>query len=361
MKILVIEDQADIRATLTDMLEINGHEVLAAEDGVVGVKLAAQQPDFIFCDMMMPNLDGPGVLAAVKQMPLIRDVPFVFLTARATRDEQREGMTLGADDYITKPFTESDLLNAIAARTHRHRNLKEQIQHLAAQYHREIHAQWSHELLTPLNAVFGYLDMIMESDIEHINPGELKEMLVEIRRGAERQERLARKLIRYFELEQLLQTTQPAKSGHCQAAAAASNGATQAAQKHSRESELSVALAPGEVTVPDAFLLYAVSEVVDNAFIYSPAGSPVSVTGQSLAGRYRIVIADLGPGLTAEQRAGVGAFTQFDRRKREQQGLGLGLAIARATAKLAGGDLSLEAGEGGRGLQVIFTLPLAGG
>src|SRR4051812_16336846 len=106
MKILIIEDQEDIRATLRDLLEINGHEVIEAEDGVQGVKLAAQTPDFIFCDMSMPNLDGRGVLNAIKEMPEIRDVPFVFLTANAERHHQREGMTLGADDYITKPFTE---------------------------------------------------------------------------------------------------------------------------------------------------------------------------------------------------------------------------------------------------------------
>src|SRR4051812_43575322 len=106
MKILIIEDQPEVRATLQDLLEIHGHEVLAAEDGVVGVRLAAQSPDFIFCDMAMPNLDGPGVLAAIRQMPGVSDVPFVFLTAFADRGRQREGMAQGADDYITKPFTE---------------------------------------------------------------------------------------------------------------------------------------------------------------------------------------------------------------------------------------------------------------
>src|SRR4051812_10048944 len=103
MKILIVEDQPDIRATLQDFLELNGHEVLAAEDGIQGLKLAAQRPEFIFCDMSMPNLDGRGVLAGVKGMPEVADVPFIFLTAHANRDDQRSGMALGADDYITKP------------------------------------------------------------------------------------------------------------------------------------------------------------------------------------------------------------------------------------------------------------------
>ena len=82
------------------------------------------------------------------------------------------------------------------------------------------------------------------------------------------------------------------------------------------------------------------------------------MAGSIRGGRYRIEITDRGPGLTAEQRASVGAFTQFDRRVREQQGLGLGLAIARAAATLAGGHLVLEAGPGGSGLTVLFDLPL---
>ena len=111
MKILIVEDQTEIRDTLRDLLEINGHEVLAAEDGVQGVKLAEQMPDFIFCDIDMPNLDGHGVLAAIKQMPRVCEVPFVFLTAQAGRDAQRAGMEGGADDYITKPFDICDVVS----------------------------------------------------------------------------------------------------------------------------------------------------------------------------------------------------------------------------------------------------------
>ena len=358
MKILVIEDQADIRATLKDILEINGHEVLTAEDGVVGVKLAAQQPDFIFCDMMMPHLDGPGVLAAVKQMPLIRDVPFVFLTARASRDEQREGMNLGADDYITKPFTESDLLNAIAARTKRQQSVREKITELTEHQRREIHAQWSHELLTPLNAILGSLDLL-ESDADHIKPDELKEILAFIREGARRQERLARKLIRYFSLEQMRHAAHPAAPARCPAAEAIKVGAAKAAQEMNRASTLSVSAAEGDVPLDDEILRDAIYEVVANALAFSPVGSPVTVNGASRGGSYRIEVNDEGPGLTAEQRARVGPFAQFERQKREQQGLGLGLAIAQTTAKLAGGDLTLEAGADDRGLRIIFTLPLA--
>jgi two-component system sensor histidine kinase/response regulator len=359
MKILVIEDQPAIRETLKDLLEINGHEVLAAEDGAVGVKLAEQNPEFIFCDMTMPMLDGLGVLAAIKQMPGVCDVPFVFLTARADRADQRQGMALGADDYITKPFSEADLLNAIAARTKRQGGVREKIAELAGHHRREIHAQWSHELLTPLNAVLGGLDLL-ESSADTIKPDELKEILAFMREGAERQERLARKLIRYFRLEQVQQAAAPIESARCSVADAIDAAAAKAAEEAKRPEALAIAVGKGEVALRGEWLCDAIYEVVANALAFSPADNRVTVSGGVRAGVYRIEIADQGPGLTAEQRAQVGAFIQFNRQKREQQGLGLGLAIAQMTATMAGGHLTLEPGADGRGLRVIIDLPLAG-
>ncbi len=356
MKILIIEDQADIRATLRDILEFNRHEVLEAEDGVAGVKQAAQKPDFIFCDMSMPNLDGRGVLAAVKEMPEVRDVPFVFLTANAERHQQREGMALGADDYVTKPFSEDDIVQVIAARMGRQQGVRERVQQLTTHQQRAVNAQWSHELLTPLNAILGTLELL-EFEADTIAPAELKELLAIIRQGAVRQERLSRKLIRYFNLEQLA-LVPPAKSARGRAEVAIRTGASQAAEEHGRGADLQIAAELGAVSVAEDCLQFALAEIVGNAATFSKPGTPIAVTGANRAGRYRIEVVDQGPGLTVEQRAQIGPFVQFDRKTREQQGLGLGLAIARATAKLAGGHLTLQAGTGERGLTVVFDLPI---
>ena len=358
MRILVIEDQPDIRATLKDLLEINGHEVLEAEDGVQGVKLAAEKPAFIFCDVTMPNLDGHGVLAAIKQMPGVGDVPFVFLTAKADRSDQRAGMSLGADDYITKPFTEADILGAIAARTGRQRSVRERIEQLAAHQQREVSAQWSHELLTPLNAILGSLEII-EEEADTIGRQELKEVLAIIRKGAVRQERLSRKLVLYFNLEQQMLAPPGTLRTHSQAEAAIRAGASAGAQAHGRGADLRVSAGPGTLGVAESHLRQAIAEIVGNAATFSKPGTPIEVTGAQRAGRYRIEITDQGPGLTAGQRAQIGAFVQFDRKVQEQQGLGLGLAIARATARLAGGNLELCEGVDGTGLRVIFDLPIA--
>ncbi|NES97097.1 MAG: response regulator, partial [Desertifilum sp. SIO1I2] len=110
-KILVIEDEPTVRANLLKLLDLEGYQSLEASDGHTGIQLAEQhQPDLILCDIMMPELDGYAVLEALRQNPVTAMIPFIFLTAKAERNDWRQGMEKGADDYLTKPFTRSELL-----------------------------------------------------------------------------------------------------------------------------------------------------------------------------------------------------------------------------------------------------------
>ena len=116
-KILVIEDQSDVRENIAELLEISGFEVITAEDGAVGVDMAlAHHPDLILCDVMMPRLDGFTVLNILSKRPETSDVPFIFLTAKTEKEDIRKGMNLGADDYITKPFSKEELIQAVTTR-----------------------------------------------------------------------------------------------------------------------------------------------------------------------------------------------------------------------------------------------------
>lgn len=120
MKILVIEDNNDVRENVEEILELANYEVVSAVDGKSGIKLAKEEiPDLILCDIMMPNIDGYGVLNILSHDPTTSHIPFVFLSAKTEPSEIRKGMNLGADDYITKPFEESDLLNAVETRINR--------------------------------------------------------------------------------------------------------------------------------------------------------------------------------------------------------------------------------------------------
>ena len=124
-KILVIEDNLEVRENLAEILELSGYAVATAENGKIGVQAARQEkPDLILCDVMMPELDGFGVLRILDQNPQTADVPFVFLTAKAEKDDFRKGMNLGADDYITKPFDDVELLDAIQMRLKKSERIK---------------------------------------------------------------------------------------------------------------------------------------------------------------------------------------------------------------------------------------------
>lgn len=115
--ILIVEDEQAIRLNLTKLLNAEGFRTIATDNGWAGVQLAQQaQPDLIICDILMPELDGYGVLKALQQDSLTATIPFIFLTAKADRADWRLGMNLGADDYLTKPFQRTELLDAIAIR-----------------------------------------------------------------------------------------------------------------------------------------------------------------------------------------------------------------------------------------------------
>ncbi len=116
-KILVIEDEKSVLTNIIEILESGGFNAIGAENGEVGVQLATQEiPDLIICDIMMPVLDGYGVLTKLRSQPLTEIIPFIFLTAKADKGDLRQGMNLGADDYISKPFRRKELLEAVNTR-----------------------------------------------------------------------------------------------------------------------------------------------------------------------------------------------------------------------------------------------------
>jgi DNA-binding response OmpR family regulator len=116
-KILIIEDNKAVRENIEEILTLSGYEVSAAENGKKGIEVAQSSlPDLIICDIMMPILDGYGVLHLLSKSAETSSVPFIFLTAKSDRADFRKGMEMGADDYITKPFDDIELLNAIEVR-----------------------------------------------------------------------------------------------------------------------------------------------------------------------------------------------------------------------------------------------------
>jgi CRP-like cAMP-binding protein/ActR/RegA family two-component response regulator len=125
-KILVIEDNKEVRENIAEILQLSDYESITAENGKIGVEKALKEiPDLILCDVMMPELDGFGVLRILSNNVKTMDIPFIFLTAKTEKEDFRKGMGLGADDYITKPFDDVDLFNAIEIRLKKSERLKQ--------------------------------------------------------------------------------------------------------------------------------------------------------------------------------------------------------------------------------------------
>src|SRR5215203_5288141 len=119
-KILVIEDEPEMRRNIAALLRYHHYEPIAAENGRAGIEaVRLKNPDLILCDVMMPELDGYGVLQALRSDPALARIPFIFLTAKGEKDDLRSGMNLGADDYLTKPVPNAELVRAIETRLRR--------------------------------------------------------------------------------------------------------------------------------------------------------------------------------------------------------------------------------------------------
>ena len=127
IKVLYIEDDAVLRENTAELLELSGFNVITAPNGKIGIEKAKSElPDIILCDIMMLGIDGYGVLEALSKDKQTQLIPFIFLSAKTERQDIRKGMNLGADDYITKPFTEEELVSAINSRIAKIKILKEE-------------------------------------------------------------------------------------------------------------------------------------------------------------------------------------------------------------------------------------------
>jgi signal transduction histidine kinase len=346
---------------LAELLEMEGFEVISAEDGGAGIQMARQYlPSLIICDVMMPELDGHAVLAELRQDPATATIPFIFLTARAEKTDLRKGMELGADDYLTKPFTRDELLKAISTRLSKQAAVTREIQTKLDDLRGSITLSLPHEMRTPLTGIIGYSEILAE-DYASIQPEEIREFAQAIQQSARRLQHLILNYVLYAELEVAVRDAAYARAllghGSSDIRSVATDVAIQQAQQAQREADLSVELGEGTVQVVERFTRRVIEELLNNAFKFSQPGTPVLVTGQSDGHSYTLCVQDRGRGMTTQQIADVGAYLQFERQRHEQQGQGLGLAIAKRLTELHDGKLSIQS-EYGRQTTVCIILPV---
>lgn len=361
-KVLVIEDAHSLRRDIIEMLGFEGYDAYGAENGLIGVERARElSPDLIICDIMMPGLDGYGVLEALRSETTTSMIPFIFLTAHTDRVNIRQGMELGADDYLTKPFTAAELLKTVHTRLEKRAQFDEIINERMGTLRGNIILALPHELRTPLSVILGFSDLIM-TDAPSMDAARIVEMSRHINNAGMRLYRLIENFLTYAHTEIIL--TDPEQREAMLASrmlyplSAIENYAVMKARQHEREADLKLDIEDvPAISILEDSLKKIIEELVDNACKFSQKGQPIVIRARVEGNWYIITVSDSGRGMTPEQIQSIGAYMQFERRIYEQQGMGLGLVICRRMAEFHGGKLEIRS-QHGEGTTVEIRIPV---
>jgi CheY-like chemotaxis protein len=344
--ILVVDDESSIRTSIVELLQADGYNAFSAADGKAGLSLARERrPDVVLCDVMMPGLDGYDVLTALRKDPMTATIPFIFLTGQSDQNHHRVGMNLGADDYITKPFTRAHLLKSIVTRLEKNASYDRQLEEKLDDVRVGLARSLPHEMLDPIKTVLGYSELLA-GGYASMQGTDVLDAAQRIYSAGKRLQRLIQNFLICVELETL--ATDPEKekaliSGEVTSPRSlTTDTAVEKARQLNRENDLRLELENATLKISEVHFRKIVEELVDNAFRYSDPGSTVLLSGRVIESQFELTIMDHGRGMSPEQIAGIGARLQFERKIYEQQGSGLGLTIVKRLLALNNGELTLE-------------------
>ncbi len=351
--ILLIEDETLLREEVLDWLELEGYDAISASDGLAGLELArSRKPDLIISDITMPKLDGLGVLLELNSDPNTAGIPFIFVTARASHDDIRQGMTMGADDYITKPFTRLELLNAVEARLKKKasqaQDYQEEISYWQEAFEQE-HTQrllkakmigmFSHDFRNPLSVILSSVDLVRnyeermtaERKLAHLNKIEgsarlllqmLDDMLTVAKLEGDYLE-YAPKLVNVSELVQAI----------------VNDFAGMYVDSHQIEYDSDL---NDDLLIDHKLFRNIVANLLSNAIKYSEAGGKVKVRLARASNSIELEIQDSGIGIPESHMDNL--FEPFARASnaKDVKGTGLGLCIVKRCVELHHGTISVE-------------------
>ncbi len=356
-RVLIIEDDAVARRQLAQLFRFENFEVAEAESGEAGIAAASNvAPDLVVCDIMMPGMDGFGVLEALRTRAATALTPFIFLTAKAGSRDIRHGMNEGADDYITKPFDPEALLASARQRLARRRAQLEEAERRAADTGMLAAAALPREM----EGCLGHLETVSEMLASRYD-GDRRagEMAASIISEVRRLRTLSQRLRLYGELPSLYArrfsssgSTEPSCS--MQVAADTARGV---ASQWGRAKDLEISASVASVPLPTSTLEILVRELVDNACKFSLPSTLIDLNIDPEDGCCKIAIADRGPGMPRQQIRDIGAFKQFWNGAERPCGLGIGLVLVQTLVRLHGGEVQIES-QPGAGTRVSVMVPL---
>lgn len=347
-QILVIDDDPDVLESAEAMLGKAGHSVLLADDGDEGLALLRREhPDMVLCDIRMPRVGGFDVLKSMRRDPAFAILPFVFVSTIADRADVRLAMNLGADDFLTKPFTARELVQMVEARLAHHARYRERFDSQLDALRSSILLALPHELRTPLTSVLGFSQILLE-DLDKLDPKDAQEMLSSIQNAGRRLQRVIENFVLYIQLRE--NKTRPLLRHRHEPSSSrpdlVQEEAVRRADECGRRSDLDLDLQDVTAFVPPSYMRKICSEIIDNGFKFSDPGQRVEVRWFGQGRKTILEVSDHGRGMTPEQIASIGALQQFERAYHEQQGIGLGLATVHLLVRSYGGKIEVESPPG---------------
>jgi DNA-binding response OmpR family regulator len=339
----VIEDEHVLRRLTIRLLQLEGFGTLEAHDGNNGVARATEDlPDLVICDIMMPGLDGFGVLQALRGNPRTAMIPFIFLTALVGKEDHRHGMEEGADDYITKPYTPAVLINSVRRRLEKRQRQLEESRQRSEEISLAVGALIPQEMLGPLETIETVTHLLALKYAAQ-DP-QVAAMTKSVAQESARLRRLVRRLHLYAQLPELythrfdLAHTGP----QTEVATVVDRVARAVCRLWQREPDLLISLEPAAVPIAEDYVVLLVEELIDNACKFSIPGTPIQVRCHGQREFWSCEVMNQGEGLSPAQIGQIGAFRQFLHGKKKSAGLGLGLALTQGITRLHGCEFTIK-------------------
>ena len=353
--ILVVEDDSVVRKNILQFLKMEGYVVKEASNGLEAIGILENfYPSLIISDVMMPEMGGYELLGRLQKNPVMSKIPFIFLTARVDDADVRNGMSLGADDYITKPFRLIDLLRAVETRLRK----KEQSRNEIEEIKMNISLYVPHELRTPLVSIMGYTDLLLD-ELDDLSKDEIKEMLWDIKSSNRRLHKLIEKFLLYAQLNLDCTSNQLDSdlfySKYDSIKDLISEEILELNEAAVRIDDIKLNIAAEPPNIQLKHLRFMLSELMENSIKFSDRGSPIEVDTMK-NGDFCLLIKDYGRGMTPDQIQNISLFKQFDRNVYQQSGNGLGIAITKKIINLYGGEFKMRS-EKDRFTEVEVRLP----
>lgn len=362
-RILVVDDHEPLLKAIQGILEEEGYTVFTAPDGTKALEMMEEvYPNLIIADIMMPRMDGYALYEAIRAQSEWVTIPFIFLTAKAEREDKLKGKGMGAEDYLTKPFDPQELVVAVSSRLGRAKAIQEASDAQFDELKRQIANVLGHELRTPLTYVRGYTELALE---EAPTTDDLQDFLQGIKRGADRLHRLVEDLMLMVQIDTGRTTNEFRELAQIHPDLEAV--LTTAIQRHKQYAAdqdvmLKLTVEPNlpPVRLCPPIFINALGRLIDNGIKFSRGDKKrVIISARATDGWIEIAVTDKGVGIAAhEQELLFNRFQQIRRGEMEQQGSGLGLALAKELIQLHSGEITVKSASG-EGSTFTIRLPVA--